>query len=174
LTQKGSASRSRQRYGTEGAFLVRGREIIVRSASVLRDATWLTPDRARAWYRLPAALSLLGVFVAAPASRGGPAHEGKPLAPRRPCAAAEEALMAAAALLIFPCCVNYVLVVLAPAPAPLLGRAASGFPPPENLSLLAAYLLPLAVRGLATSIGRPLGPSPLPLFFAVCRRGAGA
>ena len=97
------------------------------------------------------------------------------LAARRPGAAAEGALMAAAALLISPWCFDYDLVVLAPALAWVLARAATGFLPWEKVSLLAAYLLPLAVRGIATSTFLPLGPPVLLLlFFAVCRRAATA
>jgi hypothetical protein len=95
------------------------------------------------------------------------------LAARRPGAGAEGALMAAAALLISPWCFDYDLVVLAPALAWIAGRAATGFLPWERLSWVAAYLLPLAVRGVASATDVPLGPPVLLLlFFCVCRRVA--
>jgi len=65
------------------------------------------------------------------------------------------------------------LVVLAPALAWIAGRAATGFLPWERLSWVAAYLLPLAVRGVASATDVPLGPPVLLLlFFCVCRRVA--
>jgi hypothetical protein len=118
----------------------------------------------------------VGLAAAAQAAIGiGVLAVAGALAARRPGADAEGALMAAAALLISPWCFDYDLVVLAPALAWVLARAAGGFMPWEKVSLLAAYLLPLAMRGVATSTGLPLGPPVLLLlFFAVCRRATAA
>jgi len=97
------------------------------------------------------------------------------LAARRPGAGAEGALMAAAALLISPWCFDYDLLLLAPPLAWIAGRAATGFLPWEKFSWVAAYVLPLSVRGVATATDVPLGPPVLLLlFFCVCRRAGAA
>ncbi len=97
------------------------------------------------------------------------------VAARRPGGGAEGALMAAAALLISPWSFDYDLLVLAPPLAWVASRAGGTFLAWEKVSLLAAYLLPLAMRGIAASTGVPLGP-PLLLLFFVCvwRRAAAA
>jgi hypothetical protein len=95
------------------------------------------------------------------------------LAVRRPGGGAEGAMMAAAALLISPWGFDYDFLVLAGPLAWMMRRAGGGFLPWEKLSLAAAYLVPLAMRGVATSSGVPLGPPVLVLlFYFVCRRAA--
>lgn len=101
------------------------------------------------------------------ACRQGPPRQG---------AAADGAMMAAGALLVSPWCFDYDLVLLAPALAWVLARGvAAGFLPWEKTALLAAYLLPLLVRGMASGVGLPLGPPVLAaLFLIVFRRAAPA
>lgn len=90
-------------------------------------------------------------------------HLGDPLA--------QGALMAAAALLATPFVLDYDLTLLAVPLAILLTRALrSAFLPYEKMALLAAYLLPLVARALATHLYLPLAPVVILLLFRVLAR----
>jgi hypothetical protein len=52
---------------------------VVQAIRVLRDAAWLTPERALAWCRVLALLSCVAVVAAVGSSQGGVDFQGKPL-----------------------------------------------------------------------------------------------
>lgn len=92
---------------------------------------------------------------------------------RRPRSAAEAPLIVLAAALVSPFLLDYDLAITAFPLAWLAGQGlAGGFRPWEKLTLLAAYVLPLAARGLALNAHLPLAPVVLAALFALILRRA--
>jgi alpha-1,2-mannosyltransferase len=81
--------------------------------------------------------------------------------------------MILAALLASPFLLDYDLMLLA-IPLAWMAREGlrTGFRPWEKLTLLAAFVLPIASRSIASSLGLPLAPLAVgALFVLVLRRG---
>jgi hypothetical protein len=95
---------------------------------------------------------------------------------RAPSSGAEGPAMIVAALLTSPFLLDYDLVILAAPLAWMLREGAGkGFLSWEKLILLAAFVLPVVSRTIATDLDAPVAPFVLTaLFVAILRRGAGA
>jgi hypothetical protein len=92
---------------------------------------------------------------------------------RRPCAQAEGAAMAAAAMLCTPYLVDYDLPCLAPPMAWLAAQACrTGWRPGEKLVLLTAFMLPLLARGVAMRTDLVIAPMVIAALFTVVVRRA--
>ena len=93
--------------------------------------------------------------------------------PRKPAPLARGALICAAAPLVSPYMFDYDLAILAIPMAWVAGEADGCFLPWEKSVLLAAFVLPLFARPVATCLALPIGPViTVSLFLVVLRRAA--